>query len=530
MSLTTSSRSTAGPAEDLTGRKRLAWNVLTGWASYAVFLVAGFVLPRCIDRYTGQAALGVWDFAWSLVAYFGLLQVGLGSTVNRFVASLRAAGDLEGLRRMVSTVTAMLAIVAAAVAALAALIAWMLPTWFGATLGPLAGEARWVVLLLGIGLAVQQLTDAFNGVMTGCHRWDLHNAIASAFYAAQIAAMLVVLPLGGGLVGLSCVACVGMVATQVTRVIVAYRICPGLEVAARHVSLDQARRLLSFGGKSFVPKVAELLMDQTTNVLVLAYLGPAALAVFSRPRALIRHVTAIVSRFSFVLEPTAGSLHATGDRAALRALMLRTTSMGAYIALPMTLGLAIMGDPLIHVWMGPDYAVGAVLLILVLGNFVATSQMPAMSVLLGMNAHGRPGVAHLAASAVAAGLAFVALGLLHGGLAGAALAVTVPLAVTSGVYIPSRACRLLDAPMLEYWRRVWTGPLLATAPYGAALALGRWWAAPTTLPGLVATMAPAGLILAATYWRFVVPPHARARVRREIRGRLAPLMGSHLDD
>jgi O-antigen/teichoic acid export membrane protein len=486
--------------DDMTGQRRMVGNVLAGWASYVVLVVAGFILPRFIDRHVGQAALGVWDFAWSIVSYFGLVQLGLGSTVNRFVAGLRANGNIEGLRRVVSTVTAMLLVAGVIVAGLTVFVAWTLPWLFAAKLGALTGEARGVVLLLGFGLAFQQATSGFNGVITGCHRWGLHNAVTSSFYAAQTAAMLAVLSLGGGLVGLACAATGGAVGAQVVRGLLAFRVCPELRVAPRYVSWEQARLLLSFGGKSLVPRVAELLMDQTTNLLVVAYLGPAALAIFSRPRGLMRHVTGIVSRYAFVLEPTTGSLCAIGDQAALRHLLVRTASIGAYIALPMSLMLGLLGDPIIEVWMGPHYRVGVVLLILVLGNFARVSQMPALSILLGMNAHGRPGLAQLAASAFAAGLAFLMLGPLAWGLVGAALAVTLPLAAVVGIYVPMRACRLLSVSFHEYLCAVWGRPLLAALPYALALALAHWRLPHPTLSTLAVGVAPAVAILMLTYW------------------------------
>jgi O-antigen/teichoic acid export membrane protein len=305
----------------------------------------------------------------------------------------------------------------------------------------------------------------------------------------------------------------------VARAIVAYRVCPELQIAPRHVNLAHARELLSSGGKSLVPKLGGLLVEQTASVLVVSQLGPAALAVFARPRALIRHVSGIVSRYAFVLEPTAGSFDATGDRSALRAMLVRATGIAAYIALPMTVLLALFGDHVIQIWMGPHYAVGAVLIVLVLGNFVMVSQMPVMSILVGMNAHGRAGVAHLIASAAGAGLVVASLALTELGLLGVAIGVTLPQLVV-GVYVPWRACRLLALPVRDFVRHAWSGPLLSALPYGAALALARWWTPPQSVVGLAAAMVPGGAILIATYWLFVIPPHVRAAVVGTARRRL----------
>jgi O-antigen/teichoic acid export membrane protein len=487
-------------------------NVLTGWASYTVLIATGFVLPRLIDRHVGQTALGVWDFAWSVVSYFGLVQLGLGSTVNRFVAGTRAAGDLERLRGAVSTVSVMLAALGAVIAALTVGTAAALPWLFGARLGVAVAEAQTIVLLLGLGLAFQNATDAFNGVITGCHRWDLHNGIAAGFQAAQVSAMIAVLSLDGGLVGLAWATVAGIIGTQVVRAVVAFRVCPGLRLSPSYVSREMAWTLLSFGGKSFVPKLAILLADQTTNILIVGYLGPAALAVYSRPRGLLRHVGGVVSRYAFVLEPTVGSMHATGDVMALRALLLRAVSIGGYLSLPMTLVLLFFGDAMIQVWMGPNYAAAEIMAVMTLGAFVGVSQMPVGSILLGMNEHGRSGLATLLASATSAGLAFLVVGVLGWGLLGAALAVTIPGAVVAGVYVPARACRLLNVSLAEYLAHGWRRPIWTSLPFAIALALARWWLPQPTVMTLLACLAPAGLILAVTYWQFVLPPATRSRI------------------
>src|SRR5687768_777321 len=86
---------------DLTGRERMVWNLMSGWGGHLVFVVAGFVMPRMIDRQSGQLALGVWDLCWSVVTYFGLANLGIGASVNRYVARYRATNDVEALRRTV---------------------------------------------------------------------------------------------------------------------------------------------------------------------------------------------------------------------------------------------------------------------------------------------------------------------------------------------------------------------------------------------------------------------------------------------
>ena len=140
---------------DLTGRSRMSRNVLASWAGHLVFIVAGFIVPRAIDRQIGQEALGVWDFGWSLVSYFGLVSGGVMSSINRYVARYRAAGDMDSLNATVSTGLAIYLCAGAIVLGLTILATALTPRVFAGRLGSYVDEAQWIVLLLGLSMVTQ---------------------------------------------------------------------------------------------------------------------------------------------------------------------------------------------------------------------------------------------------------------------------------------------------------------------------------------------------------------------------------------
>src|SRR5438876_10171005 len=100
----------ASPGKDLTGRDRLVSNVLFSWGGQFVFIATGFVMPRIIDVKLGQEVLGVWDFAWSLVAYFQFIEAGITCSVNRYVGRYWAIQDIPSINRVVSSATFILSI------------------------------------------------------------------------------------------------------------------------------------------------------------------------------------------------------------------------------------------------------------------------------------------------------------------------------------------------------------------------------------------------------------------------------------
>ncbi len=508
--------SNATEPPDLTGRSRMAWNVIISWAGQMVFIVAGFIMPRMIDRKLGQETLGIWDFSWSMVAYFGLIQMGVGSSVSRYVAKYRARGQIDSVSSIVSSVMFLQSAMALVILVLTGLLAYVLPSFWGERLGDGIGDAQVVLLTLGASLAIQIALAAFTGVITGCHRWDIHNYIKAGWHAATLVGMIVVLQLGLGIRSLALVSLIGLVLTDLNHVVCALVLCRGMQVGLRFVRLAMIRDAFSFGVKTLAPRLANLLLNQTSSILVVTYLGPAALALYSRPRSLAQHTHMLVSKLSFVVMPTASAMHSASRREELRELLVSATRYAACISLPLTIGLAIMGGPLMLLWMGPEYANGTLVALVALGNFAMFTLMPAMSLLTGLNAHGRPGMVHLSAAVCSVGLVILALGPLKLGLEGVALAVGLPLTAAYGGYVVVHTCKRVEIPWTTFLGRSLGVPMLCTVPLAACLIASRLFMSAQPLRALWLGSVSGGILLAIAYWRYVLS----AQVRRHIHGRV----------
>jgi O-antigen/teichoic acid export membrane protein len=504
---------------DASGRGRMAWNVLASWAGHLVFIAAGFIMPRLIDRHLGQTLLGVWDFGWSIVSYFGLAQVGVGSSVNRYVAQYRSHGDVAGLRRTVSSVSAIQLAATIFALGLTAALTWWLPWLFGARLGLTVDTARWVIALLGASVAVQVAFNAYGGVLTGCHRWDIHNAINAGGYAVIVAGMAIALSLGGGLRALSAVYLVGTIASELTRAVMAHRICRELQVSLRLATWRDTREMLAFGGKTVVDNLSRLLLGQANSILVAVHLGPAALALYARPWALARHADTLTNKFAVTLTPTASSLKSTRQDAELRELFIGAMRFAAFLAMPITVFLSVMADPILDVWMGPQYRHGLLMTVLAVGNFLPLTQRPAGHMMIGLNAHGRVGWASFAVACIGVAAAAIALGPLDMGLVGAALALVVPYSLGNGLFVMVYACRRVGVPLVQFCRRVFLAPLLCSVPLFVVLAACRVGFRGAPALSLMVASATSAALLIPLYWRYALPADVREKLRRQLRRR-----------
>ena len=498
--------------KDITGRDRIILNVLSSWGGYLVFFVAGFVMPRMIDHHVGQFNLGIWDFAWSLVNYLNLAGLGVGSSVNRYVAKYRVSNDIESLQKAVSSVVCIQICVSLFVLMVTALLVWLLPSFFSDRLGSECGVARRVVGLLGASLAVQMVFDAFRGVITGCHRWDLHNGINAGSRAITVALMVIVLLLGGGLCYLALMNLCIVTVTEVVRMTLANRVCPELEVRLKYAERLHVKKMLLFGIRSFIASLPPLILMQTANILVVSFLGPAALAVFARPVALVRHIETFINKFAFVLTPTAGSLQESGRGTELRRFLLDSTRYGVALTLPMILLLSIYGDFILRIWMGPQYANGLVPAILAIGYFLPISQSTIMRILIGINLHGRIGLMSLAITIAGFAICTIIISAFGWDLPRVALLVSIPLSIGNGVFVPICACRKLNIPITEYISHVFLGPCACGLVFALCLIISRVLFSNNMLYTIGCGGISGVLVLALLYWRYILPEPFRRKI------------------
>src|SRR5215467_8294867 len=68
-------------------------NVSSSWFSLGVNVVTGFILSPFIVHHLGDEAFGLWILIFSVTGYYGLFDLGIRSSIVRYVAKYSANGE-----------------------------------------------------------------------------------------------------------------------------------------------------------------------------------------------------------------------------------------------------------------------------------------------------------------------------------------------------------------------------------------------------------------------------------------------------
>ena len=95
-------------------------NVGSNSLGYVVNVAVALMLTPFVEEQLGDAGYGLWSLIVCFVGYYGLLDVGIRSAVDHYVATWHAQRDEERVNRTLSTAMALMLVVAL----LAGVVTW----------------------------------------------------------------------------------------------------------------------------------------------------------------------------------------------------------------------------------------------------------------------------------------------------------------------------------------------------------------------------------------------------------------------
>src|SRR5215468_6233835 len=147
-------------------------NVSSSWFSLGANILVGIFLSPFILHRLGNTAYGAWVLAFSVTGYYGLFDLGIRSSIVRYVSTYTARGDFEGLSRLVNTGLAGYTAIGALAMAATVVVSSHVGSLF--KLPPnFVDTARVLFLMVGAAVSLGFPTGIFGGILEGLSRFDV---------------------------------------------------------------------------------------------------------------------------------------------------------------------------------------------------------------------------------------------------------------------------------------------------------------------------------------------------------------------
>jgi O-antigen/teichoic acid export membrane protein len=448
-------------------------NVGSSWSALAINIAVGIFLSPFILHRLGDAAFGVWVLIFSITGYYGLFDLGIRSSIVRYVSKHTATNETGELAKYINTslftYTAIGLLAAIVTVALTASVdrLFKIPP-------AMQTQARWLMLMAGGSVALGFPLGVFGGILDGLQRFYINNWTGILSTLLRAALIVYVLRHGYELLMVAGITVGLPILTSILRGIVVFRLLR-VPIGLQYVDRESFKQIAHYSATTTVVIIAAQLRFRTDALIVGSMLSASAVTFFNIGGRPVDYAQQLVASLAQIFVPMSSQSEAVGKMDRVRKIYVAGNRACAFIILPMAAGLLILGKSVIEVWMGFKYVAASypVMVILTLPIALFFMQGASGRVLIGMGKHR-----HFAAVVFMEGIANLILSIVlvrPYGIAGDAMGTAIPMLLTTLWFLPRHMRKQLGVPVKTLLREAYMLPLLLAAPLAATLLVLQHW-------------------------------------------------------
>jgi O-antigen/teichoic acid export membrane protein len=477
-------------------------STLSNYAGQATTLLTWFLLTPFLVTQLGDDAYGLFVLVTALAGYTTLLDLGVTSSVTRYVAALRAQSDFDGLRRLVATGFVVSLALCGITVALGVALAPLVPDAFGVP-DDERETARNLVYLAAISAGLVFPTGTLFAVLRGLQRYDLANALGVVATLLVAAATVVAVLAGGGVLWVVGVTIPVTIIMQIPAARAVRWADPRLRLSRGRPRAADVKTIASFSWAVSVIQGANQIKTRTDEVVIAAFLPVARVTPYSLARRAAEAPQLLTYQFTRVLLPLSSDFSARGQQDRLRSIVLAGTRIALGAHLVVTSSFVVLAGPFLEAWVGGEYRnASTILIILAVAGTINLATWPAGAVLQGLSRHRPFALFAIVGASVNLG---VSIALIHPfGPAGVALGTLIASGVETFLLSLPYALKTVGLRARAVVESVLLPTLVPVAPSMAVAWILRAAFNPTSLGSVVGIGSIAAIVYCGCYFCFPV--------------------------
>jgi O-antigen/teichoic acid export membrane protein len=462
----------------------------------------GLVLPTFVSLVTvpayirtlGVERYGVISLVWTLIGYFGILDLGMSMAAQNHISKARASGDEEESAKVFWSAF-WLNLATGIIGGLVIYFgAFMYTAYFTKVSPELRHEVYMALPWLAIAIPIANVSWVFAGAINGAERFGIYNTNQTIgtflFQLLPLCAAWMIAP------NLQNVLAAAVVARLLAAILLGRSTLKVLNIRSiRPPQFGVAKELFSFGGWMLIASVTNMISDSLDRVMLGTGLGARFVTYYTVPQNLVFRLNLLSTAFVRTLFPRLSAVRRDhADKIAQQSLEFLNSAFT-----PIAIVARFALEPFLRLWVGNELAVeaapvGRILIIAVW--LIGQANVTRILIQSQVNPASAARVALFELPFFAGALWF---GITHFGVTGAAVAVA--------------GRSLLDYAVLLWLSAARARPILFDMLPHLVFLVGSLYLA-SILPGLtIAIAASIVMVLANVAWSLTMTPAVRGIAR-----------------
>ncbi len=497
--------------------KTLIRNALSNYTGFVVTAIIGLFISPIVIHHLGNVGFGIWALFQSFFGYFGLLDLGLGISVVKFISEFKAKDEQVNVDIFGSTLFftyIVLGLVGMLVAfGLAPFVTKIFTIPIGFRRIALDG-----MVIGGINVAIIFPMSLQINSLAGNQRYDLTNGIAITRQIIYAISVILLLKHGFGLLELFWLNFILSILTfliSFSFVALKYKF---IHFHLKLYSFGMLRKAYKYSLFAFLNSLAGQGLLNIGSIVIGTVLSVEFVTYYALANKIAGIIQQAISSITGISLPTFSALWAVNDKKRIRSIYSEIVKAVLLISLPISMVVILFSEPIMQIWVGNGYHLAALTLILLTITLFINNIFGFITgiFLFGI---GKPKPVSIADSIAAVANIVLAIGLTkliemkfgHGyGVLGIPIALGISLGTLDFFFLPWYVNRIIELSNRQYLK-IFIKPLLLIIPTTILALLIRHYYFPHKLIVFVLESAAIGIFYWGLYYLFGLTKDEKTR-------------------
>jgi len=332
-------------------KKNVINSALTSYLRIVVRMGLGLITFRLLYQNLTSEEFGFWSLLWAVFGYGILLDFGFGYSAQKRVAELSVKRDWVELSRVLSTIFFFYVIAATAAFLLGVVFSGPLIDMFKVSIGH-REEYRRIMLVFLAGIGVAFPFGIFPEVLQGQQRIATWNNVVITGAVMNAVVIVATVLFHWGFLVLVILSVLSFLLPYFTAARLSLRHLPEVRI---HPALFCRKTIVEtsrFSLYAYANTLGNILRNKTDQPIISTVLGVAQVTPYQAGSKVGEMFSMMTSQLACVLAPTAAHLHAKGDTAGLRDILLSSMRFSIIAATPLYVVTAAYMEGVIRILTG----------------------------------------------------------------------------------------------------------------------------------------------------------------------------------
>lgn len=419
-------------------------SAISNWLPLVVNFLVGILLTPVLIRELGKTPYGIWVLAGSLVGYYGLLRLGVGAAIMRYLPFHDSRGNVKKTNEVVNTALVFYVLVALVILLISSTLNTLLADFYQG-----GGEMAGLVRVVGLAAALECLFLPFDAIIRARGHWIWANGIVTVAAVFRACGLLFCVLNGYGLIAMGWVLVGVNLNSLFLFYLLVHRFFPDIELRLRYMSIRQLYSLLTYGFSSLLIAISLTLTLQGHNFIIGKVLSLNEVSVYAVIVILIRNAREAVVGPNRVIFPRFAFLDGQENHDEIRLLFFKASTVNSLSAGWVYLCVVILGPSFITLWVGDGFEHAYSALVILGIGFLVDSMLAAVPSFMGGIGQQKT-MARFAVFEGVTGLVLSYLLTVSYGMTGTAIGLLCTICLVRGVFCLMHICKRLKISYLHF--------------------------------------------------------------------------------